>query len=249
MRTWSIYTLADPRTPSDIRYVGVTHDIPERRRQKHVWAARRKRSSYSSKWIYSLLKLDLEPLMCVVETGSGDPDEAEIRWIRDCREVGHKLTNHQKGGRISALNVPKSPGTREKLAAANRGKKQSPELVEKRISKIRGKKHTDEARANMSAGSKGRKVSEEGKASLKATREATSAWRDKIAATNKATYAYRKENGLLTPRYVKETTEETREKLRVSHLGKVQSEETKAKRSESLKRSWAKRKAEGKGEY
>jgi hypothetical protein len=70
-------------------------------------------------------------------------------------------------------------------------------------------------------------------------------WRNKISGSNKKTYARRKAAGVVKTRKGFKATEETREKLRISHLGKKQSPETRAKRSASMKAAWARRKAAG----
>ena len=41
MRSWVIYTLSDPRTPKDVRYVGVTHRKPSVRLSAHLHASKK----------------------------------------------------------------------------------------------------------------------------------------------------------------------------------------------------------------
>ena len=243
-RRWVIYTLSDPKAPDVVRYVGATHTKPATRLAQHVNHARRRQEQYhSARWVRSLDREGLRPVIEIVEEGSGKGwEEAERRWIALHRDKGSPLTNHAKGGR-GPVGCIRSPETRAKLAAANRGKKQSPELVEKRISAIRGKTHTAQSKANMSAGKKG-------KPWTPAVAEAqAAAWTDerrkKISESNKETYARRKTAGVVKTRKGFRATDETREKLRASHLGQKPSPETRAKRSASMKAAWARRKAAG----
>ena len=243
-RQWAIYTLSDPRTPDVVRYVGVTHDKPSNRLARHVSCARKRAVYHSSKWVRSLLLERLTPEMRIVQQGSGAGwEDAERCWIALHRAQGSPLTNHAEGGR-GPLGCARSPETREKLAAANRGKKQNPELIEKRISAIRGKTHTAASRANMSAGSKGKPWTATETAAHAPVRSDPE-WRARVSQSNKETYARRKAAGQGRTRKGQEVSEATRERLRLAHLGKTQSEETKAKRSASLRAAWARKKAEG----
>ena len=241
-RRWVIYTLSDPRSLNVVRYVGVTHDKPVGRLARHISCARKEACYHSSRWVLSLVREGLAPELRIIQEGVGAGwEEAERHWIALHRSQGSPLTNHADGGR-GPLGCIRSPGTREKLAAANRGKKQSPELVEKRIAAIRGKTHTSKARANMSAGCKGKPWSPAEATALTLV-QSDPEWRARVAATNKATYARRKAAGLVKTCKGQKFSDETRERLRAVHLGKMQSPETKAKRSASLKASWARRKA------
>lgn len=140
------------------------------------------------------------------------------------------------------MGCVRSPETREKLRRANLGKKQSPQLIEKRIAPIRGMKHTAQSRANMSAGRKGHSWTDAERITHEKVRD--DQWRTKISVSNKKTYARRKDLGLIKTNAGCKASEETREKLRQAHLGKTQSEETRAKRSASMKAFWARKKAE-----
>lgn len=99
-RPWTIYVLCDPRTPSEIRYVGKTHQKPGRRLKRHVSDGRQGKPSHCARWIARLLNLGLRPTMAVIETGVGDDDwkEAERRWIAVYRAQGMPLTNITDGG-------------------------------------------------------------------------------------------------------------------------------------------------------
>jgi len=109
---------------------------------------------------------------------------------------------------------------------------------------IRGKTHTAASRANMSAGSKGKPWTATETAAHAPVRSDPE-WRARVSQSNKETYARRKAAGQVGTRKGQEVSEETRERLRLAHLGKTQSEETKAKRSASLRAAWARKKAEG----
>lgn len=242
LRTWTIYTLSDPRTPEDVRYVGVTHEDPKSRLSRHISLARRGGRNYHSvKWIRALLNEGCEPHLRSIEVGAGVGwEEAERRWIAWHKTMGFSLTNHAEGGR-GPVGCTRSVETREKLAKANRGKKQSPELVARRIAPLRGRKLGSEVKARISEGNKGKKRSEAVRAAMSEAR-ADPNWRERVSQANKDTYAIRKEAGLVKTTKGQKSSTETREKLRAAHTGKTQSPETRARRSASLKAAWARRK-------
>lgn len=101
----------------------------------------------------------------------------------------------------STLGIPCTPETKEKISAANRGKKLTPEHREKvRLSLIGnrrmcGKKLTAEHRANIGRGALGKKHSEEWKANIAAGRTGkkhSPATREKMGAAIRAAWARRK---------------------------------------------------------
>lgn len=243
-RIWSIYTLSDPRTPTDVRYVGVTHEDPRKRLVRHVSLARKGGRQYHSvKWMATLVRDGVEPFLRVIETGEGIGwEEAERRWIAWHKAAGFSLTNHAEGGR-GPVGCSRSLETREKIARANRGKKQSPDLVERRVAPLRGRKLTQVAKDKVSAGNTGKRRSAGIRGAMSEAR-ADPAWREKVSCANRETYARRKEAGLVKTTKGRKASDETREKLREAHRGKVQSEETRARRSASMKAAWARRRAE-----
>jgi len=221
--------------------VGVTHDKPEKRYASHISNAKNGKF-HSSKWVNSLLKIGLRPILSVIEMGVGDRwGEVETFWIAWYREQGANLTNHADGGR-GPIGCKRTPETRARIRAANLGKKQSPELVEKRIAPLRGRPLTPEAVEKIKAGMRGRKLSVEGHAAIVLARARNPEWNSRISASNKLSYERRKSLGLVINPKGRKPTDETRSKLISSHLGKKQSEATKAKHSKAMRLVWAKRK-------
>jgi len=221
-RIWTVYALIDPRN-SEIRYVGVTHGNPQVRFARHLSSAKRQKRfrSYVLNWIVNLSTSGLIPTLIVLETGFGQGWDVEQKWIAFYKEQGARLTNISMGG-AGPLGCIRSAETRKKLADANRGKKQNPELVERRIAKIRGQRHTAQARTNMAAGAKGRKVSEEGVEKIRARRRDNPDWNRKISESNR---------GL-------KRSEETKKHVSQAHLGIRQSESARQKISAGNKESW-----------
>lgn len=67
------YTLSDPRTPDNIRYLGKTNQKLARRLDQHISATKRANNGKGSKnhntnWITSLLKEGLKPLMIEIDS-------------------------------------------------------------------------------------------------------------------------------------------------------------------------------------
>ena len=172
MRTWVVYTLEDPRG-GGVRYVGVTHQKTRTRLAGHMSRARKERRYHLTAWVGSLLDAGVEPVLKVVESGTGaDWAEAEVRWIHRYREMGFDLTNATDGGegcpghsvspeareKIAAAHrgKPLSAEHRAKVAAGNRGKKISPEAIAKTAASWRGRKHRPESREKMAAARRGR---------------------------------------------------------------------------------------------
>ncbi|HYT43254.1 MAG TPA: NUMOD3 domain-containing DNA-binding protein, partial [Methylomirabilota bacterium] len=155
----SIYQLKDPET-FKIRYVGQTVRTLSTRLWSHINI---EDTRYITNWIKYLKKKGLTPtieLITQVKT-QNEADFLEILLITYYKSIGYPLTNLDGGG-VGTHRIF-SEYTKEKMAAAKRGKKQSPETIEKRASKIRGRpsplkgrKHTLDSRAKMSASLKGK---------------------------------------------------------------------------------------------
>lgn len=176
-----IYRLVDPET-FKIRYIGQTiRTLPSR-----LWAHNNVEDTrHITNWIKSMarrgLKLIIE-LIVSVETQQ-EADFLEILLISYYNSIGCQLTNLDGGG-VGTQRIF-SAETREKMAAAKRGTKQSLETIEKRVSKMRGKpsplrgrSHSEEVKAKISNShkgkntwSKGRTLTPEHKASILAGRK------------------------------------------------------------------------------
>lgn len=93
-----IYVLKDPRN-NQIRYVGVTTQKLNQRLAQHINAAKRNEMRHVCKWIKSLLKIDLRPIIEQIdEVSDNDWQKWEIYYISYYKEIGCNLTNIDKGG-------------------------------------------------------------------------------------------------------------------------------------------------------
>jgi hypothetical protein len=172
LKKWVIYSLEDPRG-GGVRYVGITHQEPQKRLRGHLSKARRGARSHLFNWIRKLQADGVEPILRVLESGSGEGwGAAETQWIAWHRTLGCDLTNATDGGegcpghkvslearqkmREARLGKPLSPEHKAKVAAGNRGKKMRPESIALGVEKRCGFKHTAEARAKISAARKGK---------------------------------------------------------------------------------------------
>lgn len=100
-----IYVLIDPRN-NDIRYVGKTNNITKRL-VKHICESKISTKSYKKAWINQLLKLNLKPIIEVVDVISTDEWEFwEQHYISLYKSWGFKLTNLTNGGGGVISNIP-----------------------------------------------------------------------------------------------------------------------------------------------
>lgn len=93
---WFIYVLRDPNTFA-VRYVGFTHNC-KKRLCRHMSDARHGSPYPVHRWIRSLTRRGDKPEMLVIETGCGDGDEAERKWVIYYRERCPNLLNIRDGG-------------------------------------------------------------------------------------------------------------------------------------------------------
>ncbi len=165
-RATYIYVLIDPRD-GEIRYVGKTVFMLEDRLNKHL---RDKHNNYRTRWIQSLVRQGLKPIIKLIETVPPDEDwaERERYWIAYYRSIGANLTNFTDGGegvpgwiplketrrRMSNGQRNRKPITqitRQKLSIANKGRK-SPMI---------GKRHSNASKEKMCQAHLGKKHSPE----------------------------------------------------------------------------------------
>lgn len=92
---WAVYHLKDET--GAIRYVGITKQ-PKRRLGGHLREARAGGRARRSAWVRSLLTRGVKPTFEIVEWTS-DWDEAERRWVRQCKADGCDLVNATAGGK------------------------------------------------------------------------------------------------------------------------------------------------------
>lgn len=124
-QTAFLYVLLDPSELSTIRYIGITKS-PQNRLDTHMSNARHEKySHYCAKWIRSLFKKGLKPVMHVcAELEWEDAKKAEVECIYMCKKLGYPLTNCTDGG-DGTLGFRPSAETRKKLSAASKGKPKS----------------------------------------------------------------------------------------------------------------------------
>lgn len=159
-RTWYIYALVDPRT-DEVRYVGWTLH-PKKRLIEHVSKAKRgPRYGHVGNWIKQLLALELRPILQILETNTGNWQEAEQRWIAYYRAAGARLTNLSDGGE-GTPGVPMPEAAKKKLSDARRGVPYKPG----RVGGMKGKTHTPEAREKIGAAGTGRRHTDESRRKL-----------------------------------------------------------------------------------
>lgn len=95
-KTYQIYLLFDPRTPEHIRYVGFTTNSLDYRLFGHVTDRGR---TYKAKWIRSLLKINIKPVIQLYKRVTADTwVQEEMAAIAKFKLEGHKLTNGSAGG-------------------------------------------------------------------------------------------------------------------------------------------------------
>lgn len=123
-RPWFIYTLIDPRTGA-VKYVGSTKRLGCRQNEHLSRGRSAKSDSAVARWAKTLLGEGVKPLMRVIETGTGDYDSAEQKWIAHYREAGAELANRSIGGKLAALGAPRPDmaGPKPHLSEMRRGKK------------------------------------------------------------------------------------------------------------------------------
>ena len=136
----TIYGLIDPTT-QELRYIGKT-TLPLRIRYNRHISDANKVKRYSSQWVRSVLNKGYKPDVFVLEEVEGDWVEAEQFWISYWKALGARLTNHTIGGEgQSGAKMPvRTQEHRDKIAAALRGKKASPEVRQKLSAMRTGKK-------------------------------------------------------------------------------------------------------------
>lgn len=209
-----IYTLSDPRSLG-IRYVGKTDNL-RRRFNSHMSYAG---STHIARWIQSLKKIGLKPIMKVLET-IYDPEElywqqCERLWIKVLRETGCDLTNLDSGGNSGKKA---SPETRAKQSTAAKGKVISPETRAKLA--ITGRNISAESRAKISKSLRNRSPELREQAAIKMRGQKRSEeTRKRLSAAKR---------GIVL-------SQEHRRKLSVSHMGNSHTDESRAKISKTLK--------------
>jgi FtsZ-interacting cell division protein YlmF len=180
---WFIYVLRDPIS-WDVRYVGKTVD-PVARIKSHLKHTATK-DHYAGRWIASVLRRGLEPMLEVIDAGIGtEHGAAERAWIADYRRNGARLTNTAPGGEGWFGSPPDV--VREKISKTLTGRKQSDDTKAKRAASRAGFRHTDESKRKCRENNLGKKRSPETRARVSAaltgrprTAETIEKWRSKV---------------------------------------------------------------------
>lgn len=100
-----IYVLKDPRT-NEIRYVGYSCNAKQRF-QHHLWDAENRRHNYyKDRWLRSLLKLGLKPVMTTIEIVTKRNWKSRERFHIARLKKTCRLTNLSAGG--EGIDVPRT---------------------------------------------------------------------------------------------------------------------------------------------
>lgn len=152
-----IYTLTSTRNPNDIRYVGKTTQILERRLQGHLCDAKRikklgKTNRYSLNWINKELndgyEIIIEELDSMIFENKNEWKWLEKYWIAQLKIWGFSLTNLTEGGEDNYLPHP-TEETIRKRAEKIIGKARDLETKKKISKKLTGITRTEETKEKV----------------------------------------------------------------------------------------------------
>jgi group I intron endonuclease len=219
-------------------YVGKANNV-ERRWSKHRAAAR---DGADGLLYRAIRKHGVENFQIRIVDESEDEkltlNVLEPKWIQQLKDDGHELYNLTEGG-DGIPGLIHSDETRRKMSESQRGKK----LTECTKQKLReanlGKSHSDETCKKLSEINRGKPKPPRSEEHCRKLGEAAQA-RGPMSEERKARIsASMKESKNVGHSIDEETRSRIAEKLR----GQVQSDETRAKRAESMRRAWERRRA------
>lgn len=144
-----IYSLKDPIS-QEIRYIGFTTKTLKYRLLKHIDNAKyNKHNKHLCNWILKYLKLDLKPIIELVEICNKDTwIEKEKYWIK----YYPNLLNISEGG--DKIIVNHTEETKQKLRLQKIGIKPSKETLEKRSKSLKGRVFSEEHKLKLSESNK-----------------------------------------------------------------------------------------------
>lgn len=144
-----VYALIDPRNGA-VRYIGKSHRTAHRRLMRHLSPCYLTGNTHKERWLRILLKLNLRPIVRVLENCSSPKElnAAEIRHIARMRSLGAKLTNATKGG--DGGSGPHTEASKAKISRALRGKpKSETHRINASLAQV-GRKHSDSTKLKWS---------------------------------------------------------------------------------------------------
>jgi group I intron endonuclease len=219
-------------------YVGKANDV-KRRWEKHRAAAR----EGSDGLLYrAMRKHGVENFQIRVIDEADDEsyvlNTLEPMWISRLRDEGAELYNLTNGG-DGIPGLVHSEETKRKMSESQRGKKISDEQKLKLREVNLGKTHSKETRRKLSEASSGKS---------KPPRSEEHCRRLSEAARTRGPMSEEHKNRIAESMRASENVghpvdEETRARIAEKLRGQVQSDETRAKRAESMRRAWERRKA------
>jgi hypothetical protein len=154
-----IYAMSSPVT-GKVRYIGITKQTLKERIRQHIKSAKSGTRLPVAYWIRSLIGKSLTPEVSIIE--ETDDYSREAYWISEHGGT-KKLLNVLDGTENSPAQCAKaamgisralrgrklSQAHREKLSAAHKGKKLSPEVIAKITERMQSFRHTEETKQKM----------------------------------------------------------------------------------------------------
>ena len=210
-------------------YFGQTRQPPNRRWSQHKQAAKNggKMILYNAIRLHGVENFIFE-VICECETLE-ELNAKEIEYIAENNSLAPNGYNAGKGGD----NYEKTPETRNKLSASNRGRIISDEWRKNLSNARKGRKITDDTRIKMQKAQKGRVITDETKEKIRNTLLGRKPTKEtiakRIATQTGKSWSEKKRESMLG----RKNTEATKKKMSESQKGRVFSEETKRKMREA----------------
>jgi group I intron endonuclease len=212
-------------------YFGQTRQPPNRRWYQHKHAAKNdgKMILYNAIRHYGVENFTFE-VICECKTLE-ELNAKEIEYIAMNNSLAPNGYNAGKGGD----NYEKTPETRAKLSASNKGRTISEEWRKNMSIAAKGRVITEETRIKMKKAQKGRIITNETKQKLRdanlGKKQTTDTIAKKRAARIGVPWSDKKRESMVG----RKNTEETKQKMSKSQKGRVISEETKQKMRDTKK--------------